>query len=254
MAEIESHSPHTILPASESPPSTLPMNNAPSSVPNDKSSRPISSTQSEEMTSPSTTNPHLPNELIIQILHHALRLGLGSSVPRLPVCADRFQSHVSRNGRLARYLVISKSLYPLVLEAFYRENEFRCASGGRTLKAWMEDKPRESPVLLPPPHARQHIRRLELVISLEYFSRDFTTSYQWQTLVKLCSGRARLTRVEFLRLVIKEAPGMYCGEKTVLNRLRDEGFVIRAKKEVVIEGWWQAEPFIKVEAEVVKWI
>jgi len=252
MAEIGSHSTHTTLSALDSLPSTLPIDNAPSSASKGLSSRTISSTQSEEMNSPSTTNPHLPNELIIQILHHALHLG--SSVPRLPVCADRFQSHVSRNGRLARYLVISKSLYPLVLEAFYRENEFRCASRGITLKVWMEDKPRESPVLLPPPHARQHIRRLEFVISLEYFSRDFTTSYQWQTLVKLCSGRARLTRVEFLRLVIKEAPGMYCGEKTVLNRLRDEGFVIRAKKEVVIEGWRQAEPFIKVETEVVKWI
>jgi len=249
MAEIGSHSTHTTLSALDSLPSTLPMDNAPSSVSNDLSSRPISSTQSEEMTSPSTTNPHLPNQLIIQILHHALHLRPSSSVPRLPVCADRFQSHVSRNGRLGRYLAISKSLYPLVLEAFYRGNEFRCAPVARTLYM----KPRERPVLLPPPHARPHIRRLELVISLEYFSRDFTTSYQWHTLVKLCSGRARLTRVEFLRLVIKEAPGIHCGEKTVLNRLRDEGFVIRAKKEVAIEGWRQAEPFIKVEAEVVKW-
>jgi hypothetical protein len=33
-----------------------------------------------------------------------------------------------------------------------------------------------------------------------------------------------------------------------------EGFVIRAKKEVVIEGWRGAERFFKVEAGVVRWI
>ena len=80
MGEIDSHSSHTTLRALESPPSTLSTDNAPSSASKDFSSRTISSTQSEELTYPSTTNPHLPNELVIQILHHALHLR-GSSVP-----------------------------------------------------------------------------------------------------------------------------------------------------------------------------
>ncbi|KAH6875739.1 hypothetical protein BKA58DRAFT_127553 [Alternaria rosae] len=252
MVEVDSHSSHTTLRALESPPSTLPTDNAPSAASKDFSSRTISSTQSEELTSPSTTNLHLPNELIIQILHHALHLR-GSSVPPLPVTADRFQSHVSRNGRLARYLVISKSLYPLILEAFYRENEFRCAPSGKRLYGYKECRPRESPIFLPPPHARRHIRRLEFIISLDFFRHDFTSANQWHTLVGLCSGRTGFTGVEFLRLVVKEAPGIHRNDKIKLNRLRTEKFAIRAEKEVVMEGWREAQPFIKVKAEVVKW-
>jgi hypothetical protein len=215
----------------------------------------ISPEHSTESASPPTVyQQSLPNELIIQILYHALHLR-GQSVPPLPVDWQRFQCHVHRLGRLGRYLVTSRSLYPLVLEAFYRENEFRCTSTGRMIPvAWNEAGLVESPIRLPPVHTRHYVRRLDVTISLCHFRHTFTTSLQWRTLVNLCSATTGFSRLEFLRLVIEDAPCIHHKDVITLMRLRMEGFVIRAKKEVVIEGWRGAGPFFKVEAEVVRWI
>ncbi|KAG9190917.1 hypothetical protein G6011_09005 [Alternaria panax] len=193
----------------------------------------------------------LPYELIMHIIYLNLHLRTEPQSPR-PIDYYRFQCHSSRNGRLGRHLVLSKSLYTLVIEAFYRGNQFKCDHRQRHHRHRSDALPIDWPIILPPPHARHHVRRLEVIMSLEGSVSALASSFHGRTLMSLTSSTTGFSELEFLRLVIKPYNSPF--HKGRAEWPKGAGIMIRAKEDVIIEGWTEAERFIKVEAKVVKWV
>lgn len=208
----------------------------------------MNSSQPARPAPPFTIYQRLPHELIIQILYDALHLGNQSQSLR-PVDYDRFQCHVSRYGRLGRHLVLSKSLYALVIEVFYRGNQVKCDYISRSYPHNLGD-PSKCGVLMPPLRARHHVRRIEVSICLRGYGSDFTSSLHGRTLKNLTFSTDGSSELEVLRLAVE--PSHLRLDNDVIERLKSAGIVIRAKEEVVIEGWRDTEKFVKVEAKVVK--
>jgi hypothetical protein len=209
----------------------------------------------------------LPNELIIEILSYALGL---HNPPAKPIDSKRFHAHLSRYGRLGRQLTLSKGLYPLVLEAFYRHNIFLLSRGEMSFSGkWELD------LHLPSPHARPQVRRLEVNLELHARWTDNTLvhgssgpmttvpelrkSTAWRALIGLST---KFPRLETLVLMLKFESSVGGKEKEAFwDVVRSAGVVLKARRKVTVKtvkGYGEEmEAFreaVGVESACVEWV
>ncbi|KAF1842979.1 uncharacterized protein K460DRAFT_418124 [Cucurbitaria berberidis CBS 394.84] len=218
----------------------------------------------------------VPNELIVMILYHALEMS-----KQRPITYRAFSCHIAPRGRLARFLTLNRTLYPMVLEAFYRTNKFLCndrSDGYRPIPPYG--------VYLPPPAIRAQLRRLDITVKVSswYFNadevaehhvrmtagdktalpysalekrvtcvRELRRSTGWKTLLELTDAEVGFARLEELKVKIETEIGVkYDGE--FLDFVRQAGIVIKARKVVIEGGKKMLENLLKVDASEVEWI
>lgn len=231
----------------------------------------------------SSPDQHLPNELILMVLQHAL----GLHNPR-PINYARFSSHIFPSGRLARFLTLSQNLYPMVLEAFYKHNLFVCKE--RADKYSWTLPP--FGVYLPRPFVRHLLHRLDLTLEVAcwYFDAEemlsnnlkskkgdksskstadlarpidnpehLKRSPTWRTLINLTNATDGFLRLETLKLKISFEIAFDLKLKTYYDAhfwsvVKHAAITIKAPN-VVMEGWRRKlEDVMTIDADDLQWI